>query len=239
MPPPPRRRNLGVVQEYLESVTQLALASPWLLAVIVAMAVVDALLPVVPSEALIIAAGVSAAAGEQHLLVVIGAAALGSFIGETAGYLIGRGLGPAVRGRFERDGARAAAYDRIAGLLDRRGGAVLLTARFVPAGRTVATVTAGAMRYPTGRFLAFTALGTPLSAGWSAVLGYLGGATFAENPLFGLAFGLGLGTVAGLVLGAVQRRRLAATGRPDLPAGAPTALPEVEPARVLTGAAAS
>jgi membrane-associated protein len=224
------------VQDYLEQLTQLALGSPWLLAVIVAMAVVDALLPVVPSEALIIGAGVAAAAGQQDLLVVIGAAALGSFIGESAGYLIGRAFGPAVRGRFAADGAKAAAYDRISTLLTARGGTVILTARFLPGGRTVATLTAGAIRYPVGRFLGFTALGTPLSAGWQAVLGYLGGATFAENPLFGLLFGLSLGTVAGLAIGAVQRLRARAAARAVVLSAA---LPEPEPLRVLTGAAAS
>jgi len=242
-----RERTLGVVQEYLEYVTHIALSSPWLLGVIVAMAVVDALLPVVPSEALIIGAGVAAAAGQQDLLVVIGAAALGSFIGEVAGYVIGRALGPAVRGRL--GGGRAAAYDRVSALLTRRGGTVVLTARFLPGGRTVATLVAGAMNYPTGRFLAFTALGTPLSAGWTAVLGYLGGATFAENPLYGLAFGLSLGTAVGLLLGAVQKisaRRAAA--RPD-PAPVTVVIPQqrvpdgtesgAEPVRVLTGAAAS
>jgi membrane-associated protein len=220
------------VQAYLEQLTQLALASPWLLGVLVAMAVVDALLPIVPSEALIIGAGVAAATGEQNLLVVIGAAALGSFIGETAGYLIGRTFGPAVRGRFQPGGTKALAYDKFSGLLAARGGTVLLTARFVPAGRTVATITAGAMRYPTGRFLAYTALGTPLSAAWSALLGYLGGATFAQNPLFGLAFGLTLGTVVGLVIGAVQRRH----SRADRPA--PAVVDEL-PEPVLMAAAKS
>jgi membrane protein DedA with SNARE-associated domain len=221
------------VQDYLEYVTQLAIGSPWLLAVIVAMAVVDALVPIVPSEALIIAAGVAAAAGQQNLLVVIGAAALGSFIGETIGYLIGRAFGPAVRGRFAADGAKAAAYDRIAALLAARGGTVLLTARFLPGGRTVATLTAGAMRYPTGRFLGFTALGTPLSAGWQAVLGFMGGAAFAENPLFGLLFGLSLGTVAGIAIGAVQKLRARAAAR------VPAVEPAPEPLRMLTGAGVS
>lgn len=55
----------------LRLVTEAALASPWLPAVILAMAVVDALVPVVPTEALIIAAGVAAATGGQHLLAVI------------------------------------------------------------------------------------------------------------------------------------------------------------------------
>ncbi|MCO1660641.1 DedA family protein [Pseudonocardia humida] len=247
MPGAGARRTLEYVQEYLEYVTQIALASPWLLGVIVAMAVVDALLPVVPSEALIIGAGVAAAGGQQDLLVVIGAAALGSFIGEVAGYVIGRALGPAVRGRL--GGGRAAAYDRVAALLARRGGTVVLTARFLPGGRTVATLVAGAMTYPTGRFLAFTALGTPLSAAWSAVLGYLGGATFAQNPLYGLAFGLSLGTVAGLVLGAVPKLRARRAATRPAPAPVAVVVPQqrvpegdaggVEPVRVLTGAAAS
>src|SRR5687767_8264483 len=60
--------------ELLRLVTEVAIASPWLLAVIVGLAAVDALLPVVPSEALILAAGVAAAAGQQDLLLVIGAA---------------------------------------------------------------------------------------------------------------------------------------------------------------------
>jgi membrane-associated protein len=225
------------VQEYLESVTQLAIGSPWLLAVIVAMAVVDALIPMVPSEALIIGAGVAAAAGQQDLLLVIGAAALGSFIGECAGYLIGRAFGPAVRARFAPGSQKAAAYDRFSALLAARGGTVLLTGRFLPGGRTVATLTAGAMRYPTGRFLAFTAMGTPLSAAWSAVLGFLGGATFAENPLFGLAFGLSLGTVAGIALGAVQRLRARSASR--VPAGEPVAQRAPGPRRELTGAGVS
>ncbi len=229
------------MQAFLEQITHLALASPWLLAVLLGMAVVDALLPVVPSEALIIAAGVASATGQQNLVVVIGVAALGSFIGEAAGYLIGRWFGPGVRGRFAAGGARAAGYDRVARLLAARGGTVLLTARFLPGGRTVATVTAGAMQYPTGRFLAFTALGTPLSAAWSALLGYFGGATFAQNPLLGLAFGLSLGTAAGLLAGVVQRVRARAADQ-----ARPTAVPvpvtgsaEADPVRVLTGAAAS
>ena len=230
MPERPSGSTLEVVPAHLEQLTQLALASPWLLGVLVAMATVDALLPVVPSEALIIGAGVAAAAGQQDLLAVIGAAALGSSIGESAGYVLGRALGPAVRGRFAPGGTQALAYDRFSRLLTERGGAVLLTARFVPAGRTVATITAGAMRYPTGRFLAYTAMGTPLSAAWSALLGYLGGATFARNPLFGLAFGLTLGTVVGLVIGAIQRHR----GRADEPA---PVIPDERPEPVLTAAA--
>lgn len=219
--------SLQDMVDMLRFVTEAALASPWLLAVIVAMAVVDALLPVVPSEALIIAAGVAAVAGEQDLPAVIAAAAFGSFVGECAGYLIGRGIGPAVRTRFAADGRRAENYDRAARLLDRRGGTVLLTARFVPAGRTVATLASGATGYPVARFVGYTAVGSVLSASWSAMLGFVGGAAFAHDTVTALVVGFVFASVVGFVLEGVRRFRR----------GAPTPLraPSV-PSRTVDGA---
>ncbi|WP_300006845.1 DedA family protein [Pseudonocardia sp.] len=197
----------------LRLVTEAALASPWLLAVILVLAVVDALLPVVPSEALIIAAGVASVAGEQNLLAVIAVAGTGAFLGEVAGYLIGRGIGPAVRTRFTPGGARASTFDRIARLLDRRGGTVLLTARFVPAGRTVATLAAGATGYPVSRFLAFTAAGSLLSATYQALIGFLGGAAFTHDTVTALLVSFGLAIAVTVVIEAVRRVR-----RPPAPA---------------------
>jgi membrane protein DedA with SNARE-associated domain len=195
------------VPAHLDHVTQLVLASPWLLALLMVVAVIDAVLPVVPSEALIITAGVAAASGLQDLPVVIAAAAVGAFLGETTGYLIGRTLGPAVRGRWARRGTRALVYDRITQVLATRGGLILLTARFVPGGRTFSSLTAGASRYPTHRFFGFISLGTPLSATWSAMLGFLGGAMFADKPLLGLVFGIAIGSTVALSFEAVRRWR--------------------------------
>jgi membrane-associated protein len=195
----------GAVIELLRLATEVAIASPWLLAVIVGLAAVDALLPVVPSEATILAAGVAAAAGQQDLLLVIGAAGLGAFLGEVAGYGIGRAIGPAVRGRLRAGSPREAAYDRVAALLARRGGTVLLTARFVPAGRTAATLAAGATGYPARRFLGFTVVGAWLSAAWVAVLGYLGGAVFAGDALLALVVSFALATAIGLGVEGLRR----------------------------------
>lgn len=106
-----------------------ALTSQWLLLVIVGLAVVDALVPMVPSEALIIAAGVGAAAGHQSLVAVIAAASLGSFVGELAAFLVGRGFGAAVRGRIAPGTPRADLFTRTERTLTTRGGLILLTAR--------------------------------------------------------------------------------------------------------------
>jgi membrane protein DedA with SNARE-associated domain len=184
-----------------------ALASQWLLLVIVGLAVVDALLPMVPSEALIIAAGVGAAAGDQSLVAVIVAASTGSFIGECTAFLVGRGFGAAVRGRPAPGSPRAELFARTERALTTRGGLILLTARYIPAGRTVAALAAGASRFPVRRYVGFSALGATMSAAYVAMLGFLGGAAFASDPLVALAVSLGIGTAIGSVAGLVRRVR--------------------------------
>ncbi|MDN5750283.1 MAG: DedA family protein [Pseudonocardia sp.] len=224
--------------DLLRLVTEAALASPWLLAVIVGMAVVDALLPVVPSEALIIAAGVASAAGEQDLPAVIAAAAAGSFLGECVGFLIGRRIGPSVRRRFAAPAARAH-YDRAARLLDRRGGTVLLTARFVPAGRTAAALASGATGYPAARFAGYTAVGSVLSASWQALLGFVGGAAFAHDVVPALVVGFAFASAVGMTLAGIRRARLHREPGRGLPAGRQVQHEVSKPDATITGAARS
>jgi len=98
---------------------------------------------VVPSEASVITAGVFAAAGDPSLPLVIVVAALGAFAGDQVSYAAGRLAGP---GRYERarpGGRRRAALDRARAALAARGGVIIVVSRYVPAGRTAVTLTAG------------------------------------------------------------------------------------------------
>jgi membrane protein DedA with SNARE-associated domain len=192
-----------------------ALASQWLLLVIVALAVVDAILPMVPSEALIIAAGVGASVGDQDLVAVVAAASLGSFVGEVGSYVLGRGFGVAVRGRLVPGTPRAELFARTERTLSTRGGLILLTARYIPAGRTVAALAAGAIRFPTRRFVGYSAVGATMSAAYVALLGFLGGSAFASDPLVALVVSLSVGTAIGAVAGLVHRRRRAGAAPVD------------------------
>ncbi|WP_219415924.1 DedA family protein [Pseudonocardia nigra] len=189
---------------------------------IVGLAVVDALLPVVPSEALIITAGVAAAAGSQDLPAVIAAAALGAFIRESGAYAIGRWFGPAVRRRLIPGTARAATFGHVERTLAGRGGLILLTARYIPAGRTVAALAAGATRFSTAQFAGYSAVGATMSAAYVALLGYLGGAALANDPLAALLVSLAIGSGITALAGLVRRR-------PE-PARARRAVPEKQPA---------
>lgn len=170
--------------ELLES----AITSPWVYLALFAIAVLDGFFPVVPSETMVITAGVFAASGEPNLAAVIAVAALGAFLGDHISYAIGRRVGAGLM----RGGKRRKAFEWAANALAVRGGLLLVVARYVPGGRTAATMTTGAVGYPLRRFTAFDALAAGSWALYSALVGYLGGAAFEHDKLKGLLFGLGL-----------------------------------------------
>jgi membrane-associated protein len=75
-----------------DSFLELVSASPWTYAVILAVAALDAVLPLVPSETAVISAGVLAGAGDLNLGFVIAAEAAGAYSGDTSAYWLGRRL---------------------------------------------------------------------------------------------------------------------------------------------------
>jgi len=176
------------------------MASPAIYAVVFVLALLDAVLPIVPSETVVIAAGVFAVSGVPALPLIIVLAAVGAFAGDHLGYGLGRWL------RRRRSGGRLArAANRIAPHLHRRGGALIIAGRFIPGGRTAVVTAAGATGYPLARFSGFTAVAAALWATYSGIVGYLGGAAFESNPAMGLLAGLGI-AMAVTLLGELIRR---------------------------------
>ncbi|MEV6103221.1 VTT domain-containing protein [Streptomyces sp. NPDC051940] len=146
-----------------------------------------------PSETLVITLGVFAAStGDSQLALVVPVAALGALTGDHISYAIGRRAGPRVFRRLRPGSRTHRAYERIGRLLDDRGGLVLVVARYIPGGRTAATLTTGATGFPRRTFTAYATVAAATWAGYSAGLGYLGGAAFEHEPLKGVALGLGL-----------------------------------------------
>ena len=184
-----------------------AMASHWLLLILFAAAAVDAVFPVVPSEGMVITAGMAAAAGHQNLLLVIAVAMAGSVIGESVCYFMGRGSGPALHRWMKRQERRQALYDKVSAALHSRGGLILMTVRYIPGARMIATLAAGATRYSFRKFIVFTFAGVTIAYTYVALLGYLGGDAFAHDSLKALAFSLSLAFLIGL--GIESSRRIA------------------------------
>ncbi|MFB4303965.1 DedA family protein [Actinomadura sp. NTSP31] len=187
-----------------------AVASPWFGLVLFAVAALDGFFPVVPSESMVIAGGVYAASGSPDLAVVVVSAALGAFAGDHVAYLLGRGPGGRLLRRARPGTRRYRALVWARGALAERGGLVLVVARYVPGGRTAVTVTMGALGYPLRRFSVFAGVAAVSWGLYGGLLGYVGGAAFEDDPVKGVAVGLGLAlSVTGVVEGVrvVRRRR--------------------------------
>ena len=193
-------------------------ASGWAYAVVFLLAVLDAVVPVVPSETAVITAGVVASAGDLSLPMVIGLAAAGAFVGDNTAYLIGRRFGERVTKRFfhsEKGQGRIRWANR---QLGERGGELIVVGRFIPGGRTVITLSAGTLHFPWRRFALFDAIASIGWASYAALLGYLGGHAFEDAPWKGLILALGIAfAVTGgteLVRWLRRRRRSTAAARP-------------------------
>ena len=135
--------------------------------------------------------------GSYSVLFVIVLGALGAFIGDTIAYGIGRSFRPLVLrmlGRGSGDGEEKLA--KAAAQIDKRGGLLLITARFIPGGRTAMTLSCGATkRSYLGWFLRWDALAATLWASYAAIIGFFFGEIFEDNhsTAFWLAFGTALG----------------------------------------------
>lgn len=182
-------------------------ASPLTYLAVLGACALDAVLPIVPSEAIVIAASVLATKGELSIWLIALAAAAGGFLGDTGSYVLGRTAGAAAARRLFRSPKAKGRLTWAGEALDRHGATIIMVARFIPGGRTATTFTAGTVRLAWPRFAAADAVGATLWAMYAAGLGYLGGETFEQRPLYAFLFGLGVALLVALAVEAARRLR--------------------------------
>ena len=182
-----------------ESLTEYVSGLPWTYVFLFVIAALDVIIPLVPSETSVILAGVLASTGDLELVLVILFAAGGAILGDNIAYWIGeegrtphrrpwlQGRAPQTGGLGAQTGARSAAEY------------LIIIGRFIPeAGRLSRSRWDALM--PWRRFIAFDVVAGLVWGTYAAMLGYVGGRTFEENPLKGflLAFVVALG-IAGVI----------------------------------------
>jgi membrane-associated protein len=156
--------------------------SPWTYGLVLSLALLDAILPVVPSETAVITAGVVAAQGDLSIGVVLAAAAVGAFLGDNLTYWIGRRFGHRAAGRFLRGEKGRRALTWATNTLDERGGLLIVVARFIPGGRIATMLAAGTVGYPwLRRFVPYDAVAATFWACYAGLLGYFGGKAFQNS----------------------------------------------------------
>jgi membrane-associated protein len=190
-----------------ESLTALVSDSAWAYVIVLAVAALDALVPIVPSETIAIAAGVLAGAGELSIALVVAAAAAGAFAGDSTSYGLGRTVGQPVRRRVIRGRKGEERWAWAERMLKTHATSLILLARFIPGGRTAATLTAGATRLRSALFFRLAALAAVLWASYASLLGYLGGRAFEREPWRGLVAAFAVAAGIALAVHAVRRLR--------------------------------
>ncbi len=118
-------------------------------------------MPLLPGDSLLFAAGAFCAKPETGLNVHLMAGLLfvAAFLGDTLNYWVGRKVGPAVFKREDSIWLRKKHLDKAHAFFEKYGGRAVILARFVPIVRTFVPFIAGvgSMTYP--RFMAYNLIG--------------------------------------------------------------------------------
>lgn len=196
-----------------QSLVDAVSGSSWSYAVVFAIAALDAFFPLVPSETVAITAGVLAGAGDLSIGLVIAAAAGGAILGDNISFFLGHTMGERVANRFFSGESSRKRLEWAERQLDERGGYLIVVARFVPGGRTVTTFAAGFLHtFAWRRFIRWDVAAGLAWGSYTALLGFLGGKSFEQQPWKGLVVAFAIAaavTVTVEVVRHTRRRRTA------------------------------
>ncbi|MGI9615365.1 MAG: DedA family protein [Acidimicrobiales bacterium] len=170
-------------------------SSPWFYAVLFAVAFLDSIIPIVPSETSVILGGIAAGQGELSIILVIAIAAFGAFLGDSAAYGLGNRFSDRIRGVLFRGEKGDDRLMRAGDQIRKRGGLLLITARFVPGGRTALTFSCGLTQQPyKSWFLRWDIIAVIIWASYAGLLGFFFGDRFEDDhtTAFWWAFGTAL-----------------------------------------------
>lgn len=197
--------------DWLESIS----SGPGFYPLIFLISLFDSVVPAVPSETTVILGGIAAGRGDLSFPLVVVLGAGGAFAGDNVAYWLGRRSGGFIERRLFRSAKGKRRLEWATEQLRTRGGLLLITARFIPGGRTAITISSGLTQQPYGRFVAFDALACVLWAGYAGTLGFVAGDRFKDDhtTAFFAAFGAALSVT--VLIEAVRWVRHRRTDAPD------------------------
>lgn len=141
-----------------------------------------------------------------HALVLIPVTIAAALSGDLIAHHVGRGAGPLTgRIRSRRTGDKLLNWAENG--LSTRGGSIIVTARFIPGGRTATSIASGMIRYPRPLFAGFALLATTAWALYNVGIGMAGGLLFRERPLLGVVLGIALALVLSWLIERIRSGR--------------------------------
>ncbi|WP_329179326.1 DedA family protein [Streptomyces sp. NBC_01477] len=190
---------------------------PWIYLLVGLSVLLDVFVPVLPSGVLVVSAATAGSTGTSDdildVLALLGCAAVASCVGDLIAYRLAFRGGEWFDRRMASSQRLSAAHDRLSQVLDSGGGALVVLARFAPAGRSVVSLGAGTARRRPGEFLPWSALAGVCWATYSVGLGWVGGEWLGASwlgTLMSFVALLGAGAFAAYVFRRERRTAIAA-----------------------------
>ncbi len=170
----------------------------WVYAILFAIIFVETgliVMPFLPGDSLLFAAGAFAAAGDLNIVYIILLLFVAAVLGDTLNYSVGKQLG--VRATkiklFGRNLVKQEHLDKTHAFYEKYGPKAIIIARFVPIVRTFAPFVAGVGSMTYGKFITYNIVGGALWVAGVSMVGYIFGQTawVKENfeiVVFGIIF---------------------------------------------------
>lgn len=178
--------------------------APLYLLVMFAVIVVDVILPVVPSELLVIGAGTMSAHGMLLLPFAVVVAFAGSWVGDVALFLLFRRRLTHFLDRFRWG---RSIHRELRNAIEKAGSsptyAAVVAVRFLPGGRTASVAVAGIAELPLRPFMLAAAGGGLLWTAWLVGLGFVAGASTGLPAGVSALLGMAVGTLVGAITAAI------------------------------------
>jgi membrane-associated protein len=166
----------------------------------------DAVLPLLPSESLVVGlASVLVHEQAAFLLVLWVVSFAAAWIGDNIAYAIGQ-TKLLSDNRFTRQPQVRAVFDWSREMLEKRGSTIIVVGRFIPVARIAINMMSGAVRFGRGRFMGIVVISSGLWATYNVLIGAFAGHWFQEHPLLGMVVAIGLGMILGPVVDWILRK---------------------------------
>lgn len=160
------------IDKYLnEIILQYGFATYLILFLIIFVETGLVIMPLLPGDSLLFAAGTFAFKGSLNIYYLIGLLFIAAVLGDTLNYMIGKYLGPKV---FNRDYKliKRAHLQKTQAFYEKHGGKTIIIARFIPIVRTFAPFVAGIGNMDYGKFLSYNIIGGAVWVAGLTLLGY-------------------------------------------------------------------
>lgn len=169
----------------------------WLFPVLLVFFFVDGFATILPSEtALVALAALSLQSGEPNLVVLGLVALVGAVAGDNMAYLLGRTIGTE-RWAWMRRPRVHKMFDWARYELDKRGAALIFTARYIPWGRVAVNYVAGQTGFPHRRFFLYDLFACITWVAYALGIGLLAGQWVHDNPLLGVGVAVVFAVIVG------------------------------------------